>query len=53
MNPSEPCPDNQPFTKCWCETRPNNPHCKSVPLDNTLFVILLLIGAIYLKLKRI
>jgi len=48
--PPEPC--REPFTPCWCESRPNNPNCKdvdNVPIDNGLY--LLIIAAIILIFK--
>ena len=48
MTQHPPPPDSpdcrEPFTPCWCESRPNNPHCKdvnSVPIDNLLLLILI------------
>lgn len=35
----------RPFSPCWCETRPKNPHCKnvpSVPIESDFFSILIL-----------
>jgi len=33
MKPPKPC--QEPFSPCWCETRPNNPHCAdALPIDS-------------------
>jgi hypothetical protein len=29
--PPEPC--LEPFTPCWCETRPNHPECEGITPD--------------------
>lgn len=49
--PPEPC--QKPFTPCWCETRPNNPHCDvtSVPIDNVWFAIALTTAILIYLLK--
>lgn len=40
QKPPEPC--REPFTPCWCESRPNNPHCAdALPIDNMLFTIII------------
>lgn len=51
-NPPEPC---IPFSECWCETRPNNPHCaQSVPIDTYIpFVLILTVVVAYYKFKKI
>lgn len=45
-----------PFTPCWCERRPNNPHCQdqavNASIESDLFIPLLLIGIlIFIKRK--
>jgi len=51
MTPPEPC--KKPFSPCWCETRPNNPHCDvaSVPIDSALFAIIATAGILMYLLK--
>lgn len=44
-----------PFTDCWCELRPNNPHCDdedtpAASIDNYL-LLLALVGILIYKLK--
>lgn len=37
----------RPFSPCWCETRQNNPHCKtapSVPIQSDLFTLILVVA---------
>jgi len=50
----------RPFSHCWCESRPNNPHCKSVipsvPINDNSFLIMLFVAGtilILIKLKII
>jgi hypothetical protein len=52
MQPPEPC---VPFTPCWCEIHPNNPHCTSnVPINNKGFIItIIFLIIIYLITKNI
>jgi len=46
--PPNPC--QEPFTACWCESRPNNTHCAdAVPIDNnylsiTIVALILIYG---------
>lgn len=54
--PPKPC--REPFTECWCETRPNNPHCDKygVPIDDgfgILFFIGLGLGFYVIKKNKI
>lgn len=45
MQPPEPC---LPFTPCWCELNPNNPHCKpSVPLKNNSLTLIIIFGIVF------
>ena len=47
-NPPQPCP---PFSPCWCETRPNHPHCDGViPSVNIESDILFVLGIITIAL---
>lgn len=49
----------KPFSPCWCESRPNNPHCKdviSVSIDSSILVGLLISTIIivaFLKIKNL
>lgn len=44
IKPPEPC--QEPFTPCWCETRPNNPHCDvvSVPIQSDFLTFVIVAG---------
>ena len=45
MQPPKPC---VPFTPCWCEIHPNNPHCGlNVPINNIGLTITIIIGIIF------
>jgi hypothetical protein len=49
---------NTPFTKCWCETRPKNPHCKDsdvieLPIDSLFLSITIVIAIILIVTKKI
>lgn len=47
----------EPFTPCWCESRPNNPHCKdvvSVPITNyplSIIAVISILIVIYNRMK--
>lgn len=49
MKPPEPC--QKPFSPCWCETRPNNPHCtQSLSIKNDFLAVLIVVGIlIYMR----
>lgn len=48
-----PPPDSpncrEPFTPCWCESRPNHPKCKDVepvPINSGMIIILIILAII-------
>jgi len=56
QKPQEPC--REPFTPCWCESRPNNPHCTdALPIDNpiliTASIILIIIYTFYIMKPKV
>lgn len=54
MNKFDEC--LRPFSSCWCESRPNNPHCNNqqeLSIDNNLYIGLILISIfIYLLIRK-
>ena len=45
-----------PFTPCWCETRPNNKHCRDQPpaatIDDYSPIVLIIVG-VFILIKSI
>lgn len=44
----------RPFSPCWCETRPNNPHCNSIvslPIESDLFSCLIIVAILIYLIK--
>lgn len=45
-----------PFSDCWCERRPNHPHCQdveNVTLENSLMIAFIEVGILILIRKKL
>jgi len=52
-HPPVPCTPSMP---CWCEKHPNNPNCQNVetvPIDNSFFIIIIVLLTIYKTFKKL
>jgi len=53
QTPPAPCPQNKPFTPCWCEQNPSHIKCLgAVPLNNNVgILIIIFIFVIFFRKK--